>query len=193
MRTQKQLTGSIGVSPSKGALRQARRAAEYTPMPAAWLPGVGAVASSGHQGTGAWRPGEHQPGLQQASSSFEPPACLAFAANVRGGRQALCPELGSRPPRTRASAAARRAPPKCGPRSRSGPSRGGSAPLAFPIVTWVSMALLYGRAGRLTAKNGGFRPGQWTRAVANRRSTTHGAATRVGSVAGGAAVSPPIV
>ena len=23
------------------------------------------------------------------------------------------------------------------------------------------MALLYGRAGRLTAKNGGFRPGQW--------------------------------
>ena len=37
MRTQKQLTGSIGVSPSKGALRQARRAAEYTPMPAAWL------------------------------------------------------------------------------------------------------------------------------------------------------------
>ena len=24
------------------------------------------------------------------------------------------------------------------------------------------MALLYGRAGRLKAKNGGFRPGQWT-------------------------------
>jgi hypothetical protein len=23
------------------------------------------------------------------------------------------------------------------------------------------MGLLYGRAGRLTAKNGGFRPGQW--------------------------------
>jgi hypothetical protein len=23
------------------------------------------------------------------------------------------------------------------------------------------MALLYGRAGRLTAENGGFRPGQW--------------------------------
>jgi hypothetical protein len=23
------------------------------------------------------------------------------------------------------------------------------------------MAVLYGRAGRLTAKNGGFRPGQW--------------------------------
>jgi hypothetical protein len=24
------------------------------------------------------------------------------------------------------------------------------------------MGLLYGRAGRLTAENGGFRPGQWT-------------------------------
>jgi hypothetical protein len=38
--------------------------------------------------------------------------------------------------------------------------RGGQAPLAFSYVNWFSMALLYGRAGRLTAKIGGFRPGQ---------------------------------
>ena len=31
---------------------------------------------------------------------------------------------------------------------------------AFSIVNWVCMALLYRRAGRLTAQNGGFRPGQ---------------------------------
>jgi hypothetical protein len=39
-----------------------------------------------------------------------------------------------------------------------GPSRGVQAPLAFPIVNRFSMAVLYGRAGRLTAKTGVFRP-----------------------------------
>jgi hypothetical protein len=34
---------------------------------------------------------------------------------------------------------------------------------AFSDINRVSMALLYGRAGRLTAKNGGFRPGQTRR------------------------------
>ena len=34
------------------------------------------------------------------------------------------------------------------------------SPLAFPIVNRFSVAVLYRRAGRLTAKNGGFRPGQ---------------------------------
>jgi hypothetical protein len=33
-------------------------------------------------------------------------------------------------------------------------------PLAFFIVNLFCMALLYGRASRLTAKNGGLRPGQ---------------------------------
>ena len=45
-------------------------------------------------------------------------------------------------------------------RQPSGPARGGYAPLAFPTVDLLSMELLYGRAGRLTAKNGGLRPGQ---------------------------------
>jgi hypothetical protein len=38
--------------------------------------------------------------------------------------------------------------------------RGRLTPLAFPYVNRFCMALLYGRAGRLTAKTGGFRPGQ---------------------------------
>ena len=39
---------------------------------------------------------------------------------------------------------------------------GGEAPLAFPCVNRFCMGLLYGRAGRLNAKNGGFRRGQST-------------------------------
>jgi hypothetical protein len=42
----------------------------------------------------------------------------------------------------------------------SGPSRGVYAALAFPTLKRFSMALLYGCARRLTAKNGGSRPGQ---------------------------------
>ena len=41
------------------------------------------------------------------------------------------------------------------------PPRRGYAPLAFPTVNRDRMARLYGRAGRLTAKNGEFWPGQY--------------------------------
>jgi hypothetical protein len=45
--------------------------------------------------------------------------------------------------------------------SDSGPAPlGAGKRLFFPDVNRFCMALLYGRAGRLTAKNGGFRPGQ---------------------------------
>ena len=44
---------------------------------------------------------------------------------------------------------------------RSGPSRGVYAALVFYLVNLLSVAFLCGRAGRLTAKNGGCRPGQW--------------------------------
>lgn len=47
--------------------------------------------------------------------------------------------------------------PSCPP---SGPARGVHVPSAFPTVNRFSSALLYGRAGRSTAENGGFRPGQ---------------------------------
>jgi hypothetical protein len=40
------------------------------------------------------------------------------------------------------------------------PAGGGYAPLAFPAVNRFFMARLYGCTGRLTAQNGGFRPGQ---------------------------------
>jgi hypothetical protein len=51
------------------------------------------------------------------------------------------------------------------------------------------MALWYGRAGRFTAENGGFRPGQYAppRTLARSRSPTHG--TRC--VAEGRAVITP--
>ena len=42
--------------------------------------------------------------------------------------------------------------------ARSGPPGGGSAPFAFPIVNQLCMGLLYGRAGCLAARNGGFQP-----------------------------------
>jgi hypothetical protein len=42
----------------------------------------------------------------------------------------------------------------------SGPSRGVEAAFALSTLNRFSMALLHGRAGRLTAKNGGCRPGQ---------------------------------
>jgi hypothetical protein len=41
---------------------------------------------------------------------------------------------------------------------------GGQAPSAFSYVNRFCMGLLYGRAGRLNTKNGGFRPGQCLRA-----------------------------
>ena len=41
----------------------------------------------------------------------------------------------------------------------SGPSGAVKRPQRFPYVNRVTMVLLDGRAGRLTAKNGGFRPG----------------------------------
>ena len=34
-------------------------------------------------------------------------------------------------------------------------------PLASSTMNRFCMAVLYGRAGRLTCKTGGFRPGQW--------------------------------
>jgi hypothetical protein len=43
-------------------------------------------------------------------------------------------------------------------------ARGGEALLSFSTVNWFCMALLYERAGRLTVRNGGFRPGQGGRA-----------------------------
>ena len=50
----------------------------------------------------------------------------------------------------------------------SGPllSRGVEAAFALPTLNRFSMALLHGRAGRLTAKNGGCRPGQERRGPA---------------------------
>jgi hypothetical protein len=49
------------------------------------------------------------------------------------------------------------------PTARARPGRLGAsmASGAFPTVNRFYMALLHGRAGRLTAENGGFRPGQW--------------------------------
>ena len=53
-------------------------------------------------------------------------------------------------------------------------ARGGKAPLAFSYVNLFCMALLYGGAGRLTARNGGFRAGSGTawgsRPSSSRRS-----------------------
>jgi hypothetical protein len=43
-------------------------------------------------------------------------------------------------------------------RLRSGPARGGCAPSALPTVERFCTVLLCGRAGRLTAQHGGFRP-----------------------------------
>jgi hypothetical protein len=43
-------------------------------------------------------------------------------------------------------------------RIRSGPPRGGKATFVFSIGTQFCMTLWYGRAGRLTTQNGGFRP-----------------------------------
>ena len=49
---------------------------------------------------------------------------------------------------------------------------GGYAPLAFSIGNQFCVAFLYGRAGRLTAQNGGFRPGQHTQRMRSSRATT---------------------
>ena len=53
------------------------------------------------------------------------------------------------------------------PAPRSGPARGGEAPLAFPILNRFCLAFLYGRAGRLRAQNGGSRPGQYATCAAD--------------------------
>ena len=46
--------------------------------------------------------------------------------------------------------------------NRPGPPGGGWAAFAFPIGNRFCVALLYGRAGRVTAQTGGLRPGQLT-------------------------------
>jgi hypothetical protein len=54
-------------------------------------------------------------------------------------------------------------------RAGPGPSRGAQAPLAFSAVNRFCMERLYGCVGRLTAENGGFRPGQPLRRRNSRR------------------------
>jgi hypothetical protein len=64
--------------------------------------------------------------------------------------------------------------------------------LAFSTVNILSMALLYGRAGRSTAHNGGFRPGQtqssslrgWRGGVSWRASASNRAALAQGGHGG---------
>ena len=66
---------------------------------------------------------------------------------------------------------------------RSGPARGVYAFLAFSAVNRVCTALLCGRAGRLTAQNGGFRPGRQggaCRGARAARGRARGAAVRRG-------------
>jgi hypothetical protein len=85
-------------------------------------------------------------------------------------------------------------------RDRFGPLGAVKWPLAFPTVNRFSMALLRGRAGRLTAKNGGFRPGQ----VGEGRAWSHcrwggqskvavSAAAAAAAVAGGGGGGPSSV
>jgi hypothetical protein len=50
------------------------------------------------------------------------------------------------------------------PKLLSGPAGAFKRPLAFFYVNRFCMGLLHGRAGRLTAENGGFRSGQWLHA-----------------------------
>jgi hypothetical protein len=58
-------------------------------------------------------------------------------------------------------------------RSTDGPetARGGYVPLSFSTVNRFCMALVYGRARRLTAQPGVFRPGQCPRAPSSRSSS----------------------
>ena len=63
--------------------------------------------------------------------------------------------------------------------SWSGPARrGGYAPSAFPTIDRFCMALLYARAGRLPAQNGGCRPGQMHSRQLMRKATTSDAKLR---------------
>ena len=61
-------------------------------------------------------------------------------------------------------------------------------PLAVSYVNRFSMALMYGRTGRLTAKNGGFRPGQTREKL--ELSRQRAAAEVVAEPEGGAAAAP---
>jgi hypothetical protein len=57
---------------------------------------------------------------------------------------------------------------------RSGPTWGGDAPFAFHTVNHFCTVLLHRRARRLTAENGGFRPGQRTKPRRWRRMQRSG-------------------
>jgi hypothetical protein len=54
------------------------------------------------------------------------------------------------------------------------PLRGIEAALAFPTVKRLCVALLFGRAGRPPAKNGGFRPGQTSSSSRPRSASSPG-------------------
>jgi hypothetical protein len=49
------------------------------------------------------------------------------------------------------------------------------------VVNRFYMALLYGRAGHLTANNGGFRPGQWRRSTPTRTTSRPSTPARCGA------------
>jgi hypothetical protein len=83
-----------------------------------------------------------------AGGAVEAPA--AAAADSEGGAAAAVPCSGC--------AVALNVP-------RSGPPRGGEAPLAFSYENPFCVGVLYGRTERLTAQNGDFRPGQGSHAV----------------------------
>jgi hypothetical protein len=65
-----------------------------------------------------------------------------------------------------------------GDQLRPGP-RGASS--AFSIVNYCCMALLYGRAGRVTAQNDDFRPGQWRSRSSSPRKNTRSPTARLSS------------
>jgi hypothetical protein len=76
--------------------------------------------------------------------------------------------------RARGAQQARRPDPLRPERPQSGPKRGGHAFSAFPTVNLLSMVLVYGRAGRLTALFGGSRPGAVIEAAAIEDSKLEG-------------------
>jgi hypothetical protein len=99
----------------------------------------------------------------------------------------------ARPPGAPPNRTRNRAPPPSNSRQcsaasargrRSGPARGGYAPLAFPEVNRVCTGLLYVRAGHLTAQNGGFRPEQseFQRAALKRQESSRQAGISVSVV-----------
>ena len=142
------------------SVRRRRTAARCWRSPCGWCSAAGSSASGG--AAGCWRGWRGRRPWPRRSGGCGERDDGIFSATMQPQHGVLKIRRGVQSPgwccgRGRSGRARQRTGP--GLASRSGPARGGAAPLAFFTANRFCVARLWWRAGCLTAQSGGFRPG----------------------------------